>query len=330
MRRSWLKLGIPALVVVALVAGSVFAGPTVNISKTNEIKKLDKNRETTPKIVKDKESINRLAAILAKETLTERDYIDIRALLEKMVNISIDDQAWTHLRDYIDSERAKKKWLIERIKRERDRQMKDISTTSVGAGILSTKPQNHIPILIQQYPDIFGGSSYEGQNYVDEVFYISNGLKTVDGVRVYEFEYTVVYRDEDAPWPWDDIYDAIRYANWGRWEDIETYYLYVYQDGTPWKFYFYYGDPVNGGIYSGSATYYTIPGPHIIAYVPWSSFSRNGNRPYIYVNTWNHALGENDNNPNMSNWVSAYIENQGSRVDAERKYVDDCSLSPFC
>ncbi len=326
--RRWLKLGLSVLVAMLLIE-SVFADPMVNGSKTNEIKKLDKNRETTPKIFKDKESINRLAAILAKETLTERDYMEIRAILEKMGNISIDDQAWIHLKDYIDSERAKKKWLIEKSKRER-KHKKDASTTSVRAGILSINPQNHIPILVQQYPDLFGDFLYEGQNYAEEVFYISNGLKTVDGVRVYEFEYTIVYEDEDAPWPWDNIYDAIRYANWGRWEDIETYYLYVYQNGTPWKFYFYYGEPVNNGIYSGSATYYTIPGPHIIAYVPWSSFSRNGNRPYIYVNTWNHALGENDNNPNMSNWVSAYVVTQGSRVDAERKYVDDCSLSPFC
>ncbi len=329
MRSSWFRVGIPALLVVVLVAGSVFAGPMAGGSKAKEIKKLDKNRETPPKIVKDKESMNRLAAILAKETLTERDYMEIRAILEKMENISIDDQAWVHLKDYIDSERAKKKWLIEKSKREREHK-KDASATSVRAGILSINPQNHIPILVQQYPDLFGGFLYEGQNYADEVFYISNGLKTVDGIRVYEFEYTQVYRDEDAPWPWDGAYDDIRYANWGRWEDIETYYLYVYQNGTPWKFYFYYGEPVNNGIYSGSATYYTLPGPHIIAYVPWSSFSKSGDRPYIYVNTWNHALGENDNNPDMSNWVSAYAETQGSRVDAEIKYVDDCSLSPFC
>jgi len=139
-----------------------------------------------------------------------------------------------------------------------------------------------------------------------------------------------VYSDEDAPWPFDEIYDSIRFANWGREEDIETYYLYVHLNGSPWKFYFYYGDPVNSGIYSRDATYYTVPGVHYADKVYWSSFSKNGDRPYIYVNTWNHALGESDNNADLSNWISSYSTAYGSRVDAERSYVDDCSKSPFC
>ena len=184
--------------------------------------------------------------------------------------------------------------------------------------------------MVQQYPDLYGGFLYEGRNYADEVFYKSNGLKYFDGATVYEFEYTAVYRDEDAPWPYDGTYDAIRYSNWGRYEDIETYYLYVYQNGIPWKVYFYYGSPVNSGIYSRSATYYTIPGPHYADKVLWTSFSKNGNKPYIWVNTWNHALRERDNNPGLSDWTSSYATTQGSRVNAEVKYVDDCSKSPFC
>lgn len=43
--------------------------------------------------------------------------------------------------------------------------------------ISSTNPQNHIPILVQQYPDLFGGTFFKGQNYVQKVFYKSNGLK---------------------------------------------------------------------------------------------------------------------------------------------------------
>ena len=31
-----------------------------------------------------------------------------------------------------------------------------------------------------------------------------------------------------------------------------------------------------------------------------------------------------------SNWISSYSTAYGSRVDAERSYVDDCSKSPFC
>lgn len=73
-----------------------------------------------------------------------------------------------------------------------------------------------------------------------------------------------------------------------------------------------------------------MPGPHETAYVPWTEFSKSGSNPYIYVNTWNHALGENDNNLDMSNLVAAYDETQGSRVDAELQYVNDCSESSFC
>lgn len=126
------------------------------------------------------------------------------------------------------------------------------------------------------------------------------------------------------------IDDEIRFANWGREEDIETYYLYIHLNRNPCKFYFYYGDPVNSEIYGRNATYYTVPGVHYADKAYWSSFSKNGDRLYICVNTWNHALGESDNNADLSNWIPSYSTAYGSRVDAEKSYVDDCSKSPFC
>lgn len=310
---------IMSTALVATVNAQVTNG-SLSLPKEFDIQTLDKKEETPVKEIKDKESIEMLSKILNKDTLKENDYIQIRQILEKMVNRTLSDKEWADLGAYIDAERAKKNWFLKQ---------KETSKATESVSILSTNPYDHVPIPVQQYPDLFGATLYEGLNYVDEVFYKSNGLKTIDGVNAYEFEYTLVFRDEDAPPGYDTIYDAIRYANWGRYEDIETYYLYVYQSGTPWKFYFYYGSPVNNGIYSGDSTYYTLPGPHNTATVLWSAFSKNGNRPYLWVNTWNHAFGERDNNPDLSNWQSSFTTTQGSRVNAEVKY-SDCAYSPFC
>lgn len=201
----------------ALLAGGFVAGGVVAQSEDNDsasrdgvqYKKLDKNKETPPKKIKENENTKKLAALLDKKRLTEKDYAELRVLLEKIVNKSISNKQWSHLKDYIDQERAKKKFFMKKYREKRKR----ASGTSRETTILSTNPQSHVPILRQQYPDLFGASDYEGENYADEVFYTSNGLKTVDGVSVYEFEYTVVYRDEDSPLA-DDFYDVVRYYNW--------------------------------------------------------------------------------------------------------------------
>lgn len=317
-----------ALIAAMLLLSMAFVA-TVNAQGTHsssilpeelDIQTLDKKEDTSAKEIKDIEGIGELSKLLNKKTLHKNDYIEIRQILEKIEYRPFSDKEWADLKEYIDVEHTKKNWFLKQ---------KEINKATEIVSILSTNPYDHVPIPVQQYPDLFGGTLYEGMNYVDEVFYKSNGLKNIDGVSVYEFEYTLVFRDEDAPPGFDTIYDVIRYSNWGRYNDIETYYLYVYQNGTPWKFYFYYGSPVNAGIYSGGSTYYTLPGPHNTATVLWSAFNKNGNRPYLWVNTWNHAFGKRDNNPYLSNWQSTFTITQGSRVNAEVKY-SNCANSPFC
>jgi len=84
-------------------------------------------------------------------------------------------------------------------------------------------------------------------------------------------------------------------------------------------------DPTTGSMwtniapsYSGSATWDTAAHERAKIY----SFSTTGTHPIIYVNTWNHAMGENDNNPFMadtafSTWLNPV---DGSRMNAENDY----------
>ena len=54
------------------------------------------------------------------------------------------------------------------------------------------------------------------------------------------------------------------------------------------------------GTYSDRQTYNTFYPKHFIKQIPYSEFEWSGDRPHIYVNTWNHLFGEKNNNPELS------------------------------
>ena len=72
--------------------------------------------------------------------------------------------------------------------------------------------------------------------------------------------------------------------------------------------------------YSGDETWNAFIGSHLRAKI--TTFMKYYQHPILYVNVWNHAIGEEDNNPSMTKtkhdtWLSYTT---GSRMDAENDY----------
>jgi hypothetical protein len=147
----------------------------------------------------------------------------------------------------------------------------------------------------------------------------------------YIIEVTFVFADEDHP-IWDEEYDALRLVNWGRIEDLETFFIVSDKSSGISEKLSFIGLWLNrkdGGsteyveidpCYSGDYSWLTLVGPHLRAKI--TSFSKYYQHPILYVNVWNHAIGEEDNNDWMSKvrfdtWNSY---TNGNRKDAENAY----------
>ncbi len=142
-----------------------------------------------------------------------------------------------------------------------------------------------------------------------------------------------MFADEDHPNSiLDRMYDALRLATWGRIEDLETFFIVVDKQTWAserlsfielWMYYEYYGDYYSVDIepcYSGDETWNAFIGPHLRAKI--TTFMKYYQHPILYVNVWNHAIGEEDNNPSIAKtkhdtWLNYTT---GSRMDAENDY----------
>jgi hypothetical protein len=98
-------------------------------------------------------------------------------------------------------------------------------------------------------------------------------------------ELTLLFLDEDRPNMCTDcIYDHIRRPLFGRWSDIETIIVI--------------GDKVEfPGTYSADQTWSAKVPAHNEASIALSKFEKENDEPILWVNTWNHLLGEKNTNP---------------------------------
>mmetsp|Transcript_47176 Transcript_47176/g.78101 ORF Transcript_47176/g.78101 Transcript_47176/m.78101 type:complete len:221 (-) Transcript_47176:111-773(-) len=140
-----------------------------------------------------------------------------------------------------------------------------------------------------------------------------NGIKRL---YVAEFEggveLTVVFWDEDRPNPLLSIlYDMFRAVLFARIEDVETFHITCDEVGNPSFIEFH-------GTYSGKAPYYARLPQHCSRAVPFEDFpllqsctsdsvSDEQNMPVVWVNTWNHAFGESNNNPQAAKRLRARV-----------------------
>jgi len=303
-----------ALLAVVLLAGSVVAGAVVakpggNGKKGDKVVVDDKGQKYA--IEKEKMPyFKALEKILHKKEIKKGDYKRIRVLLEKLTDREISDREWKNLQRYINEEH--KEWVhAEERKSQKSRQSGSQTSTSVPS-ILALSSSDYLPIFEQPWVDINGRllpRYFEGDNDLIKVYHYPWSFSD-------EVEITAVFKDEDYPvYDLDLVYDAWRVAQNGRIEDIETFYINLDSGGNPQSIDFSYGGT---GTYSGTQEFFDLNPDHISETVQASEFSWSGDRPYIYVDTWNHLYGEDDNNPTLSDktWTS-YTTEQGTRTEAE-------------
>ncbi len=267
-----------------------------------------------------KRYVDQIRKILSKDKLSDKDWKEFKKffniVFKKIEGIELNDKEFGILKHIIEKEKLKIKVY------KCYSQTKGLSTT---ASVLVA--YNYLPKLYQPIADINNGNKLirTYAKVFDENIYGHH----LPGK--YIIEVTYVFSDEDYPNPIiDRAYDWYRYIEWGRFEDIETFFLIVDKStGRVDKLSFvglqiYWWNPFYGEwrfidpIYSGSATWNT--GVHEKAKV--TSFNTNGTHPIVYINTWNHAIGERDNNPSMrdvafNTWLNPV---EGSRINAENEY----------
>lgn len=97
----------------------------------------------------------------------------------------------------------------------------------------------------------------------------------------------------------DCVYDTIRRPLFGRYSDIET--IFIINDTVEFP-----------GTYSGEQTWSTANPEHGEATVELSKFEKKGGDLVIWVNTWNHLLGEKNNNTDTKEITFCIAKASGS------------------
>jgi hypothetical protein len=154
----------------------------------------------------------------------------------------------------------------------------------------------------------------------------NNQLQTVYAAE-YEngAEITLLFADEDRPNACTDcLYDTIRRPLFGRRSDIETVLII--------------GDEmVFPGTYSADQTWDEKMPSHNETSLPLSQFEKDGDGSefILWINTWNHLLGEKNNNPGMAITIqhakptadapasvtgTGFIVRKGSRAEVDARF----------
>ncbi len=128
-------------------------------------------------------------------------------------------------------------------------------------------------------------------------------------------EVTVVFGDEDQPcFLFNGIYDLFRQFKYHRKKDIETFFIQSEKEGrgiTCIDF---------GDAYSAGQKFKKGIVKHYHQVVAGAQLQMEGQRPLIFINTWNHLFSEKDNNPLRSKIrYRTYECLSGTREDAEPK-----------
>jgi hypothetical protein len=129
-------------------------------------------------------------------------------------------------------------------------------------------------------PCVAGPSSdFEGKNQLQTVY-----------VALYEngAELTLLFLDEDRPNACGDcFYDTIRRPLFGRFSDIES--VIIINDKVEFP-----------GTYAADQTWKTSVPSHNETVVDLSAFEKKDDTdPILWINTWNHLIGERNNNTEM-------------------------------
>ena len=150
----------------------------------------------------------------------------------------------------------------------------------------------------------------------------------------YIIEISIVWFDEDFPDAFlDGVYDTLRMSSWGRIQDIETFFICVHKTvmETKWLsfiaceiYWLGHGWRTIDPAYNNIDTFYYVLAPHMEGRVYEGYFQQTGEHPILWVNTWNHMMGQTDTNPTMAdtshdfwNWTIYW----GNRYRTENEII---------
>ncbi len=136
------------------------------------------------------------------------------------------------------------------------------------------RTKGHLPVIAGPSVDFLG----------------TNQLQTIY-IAEYEHgaEITLLFLDEDRPNACEDcIYDTIRRPLFGRYSDVET--VIIIND-----------EMVFPGTYSAEQTWKEKVPQHNETTIPMNEFEKHGDGSefILWINTWNHLMGEKNNNPGV-------------------------------
>jgi hypothetical protein len=141
------------------------------------------------------------------------------------------------------------------------------------AGDLDTlRTRGHLPCVACPSVD------FEGNNQLQTIY-----------VAVYEngTELTLLFLDEDRPNACEDcLYDTIRRPLFGRFSDIES--LFIIADKVEFP-----------GTHAGEQNWTAKVPSHNESTLEFSVFEKKEECPVLWINTWNHLIGEKNNNTEM-------------------------------
>lgn len=141
------------------------------------------------------------------------------------------------------------------------------------------KEKGHLPCVATPSVD------FEGKNQLTTLY-----------VAMYEngTELTLLFLDEDRPNACADcVYDTIRRPLFGRYSDIETIFIIHDEKEKEDKVEF-------PGTYSGAQTWKAAAPQHCEASIELEKFEKHETGEIIlWINTWNHLIGEKNNNSTM-------------------------------
>ena len=276
----------------------------------NEIRSMfDGDEFTDAQWLKYKELFNKVLDKLELPTLDELDEKEL-ALFRKEVER---DAAGWGLRD-----------LESQDKGEKDIRLSDAEEIEIA--------EDYVPRLYHPEDDIL----YPALNGLWKVYVdvFDESIYGYDLEGYYIIEISIVYFDEDHPL-FDAIYDALRLTNWGRIEDVETFFMVVEKEGEETDRVSFIGcelyristsnwrtiDP----IYSKTQQFGVLLPTHYKEKLDVEDLDMTGEHPILWVNTWNHLLGEDDNNPTMDDTTHnlwTWGLDHGNRMEAENEVIE--------
>jgi len=146
------------------------------------------------------------------------------------------------------------------------------------------------------------------RNPIERV-YLKEHIEGINSI----LEVTVVFKDEDQPFFFfDAVYDLYRRFRFHRKKDIETFYIQMGDAGKRVESIDF------GDAYSKDQRFHKGFVTHYHEVVSGDRIEMKGERPVVYINTWNHLFSEKDTNPSLNKtFYTEYAIFDGNRTSAE-------------